>query len=94
MHNHYCLTHLEIQQYLSDDVSRLCSAIDQNQNPTMHKSKIPQCILLQQKCQYVCLYGGLWHIRQMHCGICEVGSLARITDKRRAIAWYCVAALY
>ena len=45
----------------------------------MHKSHVPQCTILWQKCAHVCTFllqnDALWDIYLMHCGICEMGLL-------------------
>ena len=55
----------------------LIYTIDLLHNPTMHRSSIPQCTILQQKCAQVRTFllqnGAWWDICPMHYGISGMG---------------------
>ena len=50
------------------------------QNPTIHLSHIPQYGIQNRGVYITVVYGALWEVGQVHCGICEIGLLGCFTD--------------
>ena len=44
-------------------------------NPIVHLSHIPQCTIQNRNVHISVLNAALWDMGQVHCGICEIGSI-------------------